>query len=186
MISIKKVGMILALAAVAVSAQMVFSMLAIHSAEKSLAAEHASVIALQEENAKLKLDVANVETAADTVRFQITRPAPSGCENILTEQVRASLDRLKAKTFLINLEEEATATAAIHFPGSIGAVLDLIQQVNAQNNKFARVGNSTHIWILPTSMEPIYSGDASRAWVIHVDAKTGKPVDQPHHPYPAQ
>jgi hypothetical protein len=42
------------------------------------------------------------------------------------------------------------------------------------------------VWILPTSLEPMFAGDVDRAWVIHADVATGKSVDAVHHPFPVQ
>jgi hypothetical protein len=201
MIPVKKIFAMLGLAALLVAWNLAYSLWAIHSASKRLTECHVLVMALQQENGQLKIDLAKAQAQIPSVKIldQNCTPDELTCTAIIAKTVsaetysrmkklQASVDRLKTKTYLVNLERPSNSpdvSRIIKLPGTLGMVMNLIQQISPKDD-FSPPVSAGQVWILPTQMEPMYSGDASRAWVIHVDSQSGRAVDQPHHPYPAQ
>jgi hypothetical protein len=155
----------------------------IHSAEARLTEEHAARMAVLEENGKLKQQLAAVMSYADT-----ETNAWKQCQESASQHLTDSIDRLKTKTYLVVTGQPAPQQAGQgmsmpQLPGVAGMVLSLVMQARAQQPRAPAVGQA-QVWVLSTSVEPMFAGAAANAWVIHADAHTGQAVDQPHHPFP--
>ena len=148
--------------------------------EQTAAAEHARAMDALSENASLKNQVSEEGAAIENLKQMLARANESSAQTL-----NDSIARLQFKTILVTSLPDQSAQAGLPVmmqrAGLIGLLLDVVQ---AEQREGRAVQHPAQVWILPTKLEPMFAGDSSRAWVIHADASTGKPVDAPHHPAP--
>jgi hypothetical protein len=178
-------GVIISIAGILVVCSAIACGCMMYSQDQFVTAEHAA--RMEAELHAKKSDEAFLQMQAMYVSY---KKYSESCQSYVDQQLSSSIDRLKTKTILISSlpaqPQGATIdlTSAMSHAGMLGLLLDVVQSAQKQTGRAA--APPAQAWILPTSIEPMFAGDVDRAWVIHVDAATSKPVDQPHHPFPVQ
>jgi hypothetical protein len=175
-------GIIILCAACLVLGFALACLIVLHSAEKRLAEEHAARM-----QAEAEVKTASVLMAQARDALAAAGQAVENCRTANSKNLSDSVDRLRTRTLLITSQTETPQGAqASPFPmmqraGLLGLLVDVAQAVQKQTNRSPQLAQ---VWIVPTSIEPMFAGDADHAWVIHADLTTGRSVDAPHHPAP--
>lgn len=154
--------------------------LAVNAEKKRTAQEHTARV--EAETATL---YAQEQYGALRGRIEALTDQLEKCHKLSSQNLSDSISRLQTKTLLVtSLPEQPAGAGASLLPivqreGLLGVLMEVVQ---ASQKQTGRAAAPAQVWILPASLEPNFAGDVSRAWVIHANAQTGKPVDMPHHP----